>query len=123
MSCPGAGIDSGISSSQVSRICAKLDVEVDAFRNRSLAHIEFPYVYLDATYEQGIAWGLDRPQPGPPGNPATGTSAMPPPPQPPRRRVRGRAGMTAPGGFVSSDLERNSPQIWKVVVLGPGTQM
>jgi transposase-like protein len=44
------GIDSGISKSQVSRICAKLDVEIDAFRNRSLAHIEFPYVYLDATY-------------------------------------------------------------------------
>ena len=44
------GIDSGISKSQVSRICAKLDVEVDAFRNRSLAHLEFPYVYLDATY-------------------------------------------------------------------------
>ena len=44
------GIDSGISKSEVSRICAKLDVEVDAFRNRSLAHIEFPYVYLDATY-------------------------------------------------------------------------
>jgi putative transposase len=36
------GIDSGISKSQVSRICAKLDVEVDAFRNRSLAHLEFP---------------------------------------------------------------------------------
>jgi putative transposase len=44
------GIDSGISKSQVSRICAKLDVEVDAFRNRSLAHTEFPYIYLDATY-------------------------------------------------------------------------
>ncbi len=44
------GMDSGISKSEVSRICAKLDVEVDAFRNRSLAHIEFPYVYLDATY-------------------------------------------------------------------------
>ena len=44
------GADSGISKSQVSRICAKLDVEVDAFRNRSLAHTEFPYVYLDATY-------------------------------------------------------------------------
>jgi transposase-like protein len=50
MICPGVGIDSGISKSQVSRICAKLDVEVDAFRNRSLAHVEFPYVYLDATY-------------------------------------------------------------------------
>ena len=44
------GIDSGISKSEVSRICARLDVEVDAFRNRSLAHVEFPYVYLDATY-------------------------------------------------------------------------
>jgi putative transposase len=44
------GIDSGISKSQVSRICARLDVQVDAFRNRSLAHVEFPYVYLDATY-------------------------------------------------------------------------
>ena len=44
------GIDSGISKSEVSRICAKLDLKVDAFRNRSLAHVEFPYVYLDATY-------------------------------------------------------------------------
>ena len=44
------GIDSGISKSEVSRICARLDIEVDAFRNRSLAHVEFPYVYLDATY-------------------------------------------------------------------------
>ena len=44
------GIDSGISKSEVSRIRAKLDVEVNAFRNGSLAHIEFPYVYLDTTY-------------------------------------------------------------------------
>ena len=44
------GIDSWISKSQVSRICARLDVEVDAFRTESLAHIEFPYVYLDATH-------------------------------------------------------------------------
>ena len=44
------GIDSGISKSQVSRICAKLDVEVDAFRTRTLGHVAFPYVYLDATY-------------------------------------------------------------------------
>ena len=43
------GIDSGISKSEVSRICGRLDVEVDAFRNRTLGHIEFPYVYLDAT--------------------------------------------------------------------------
>ena len=44
------GIDSGISKSEVSRICAGLDEVVTAFRNRRLDHIEFPYVYLDATY-------------------------------------------------------------------------
>ena len=44
------GVDSGISKSKVLRICAKLDIEIDAFRNRTLAHVEFPYVYLDATY-------------------------------------------------------------------------
>ena len=44
------GIDSGISKSQVSRICAGLDEVVGAFRNRRLDHVEFPYVYLDATY-------------------------------------------------------------------------
>ena len=46
------GIDSGTSKSQVSRICAKRDVEVDTFRNRSLAHIEFPYVYLGCHVRQ-----------------------------------------------------------------------
>ena len=44
------GVDSGISKSQVSRICAGLDEIVGAFRTRRLDHIEFPYVYLDATY-------------------------------------------------------------------------
>jgi len=44
------GIDTGISKSEVSRVCAGLDVRVDAFRNRTLGHTEFPYVYLDATY-------------------------------------------------------------------------
>jgi putative transposase len=44
------GIDSGISKSEVSRICADLDVEVGAFRDRSLADIAYPYVFLDATY-------------------------------------------------------------------------
>src|SRR6476469_6326450 len=37
------GIDTGISKSEVSRICARLDVEVDAFRNRSLGHVELRY--------------------------------------------------------------------------------
>jgi transposase-like protein len=34
----------------VSRICADLDAEVAAFRDRSLAEQEFAYVFLDATY-------------------------------------------------------------------------
>jgi len=41
---------SGISKSEVSRICAGLDETVGAFRTRRLDHTEFPYVYLDATY-------------------------------------------------------------------------
>jgi putative transposase len=44
------GADSGISKSEVSRICADLDTEVGAFRDRSLAEQSFPYVFLDATY-------------------------------------------------------------------------
>jgi putative transposase len=44
------GADSGISKSEVSRICADLDGEVAAFRDRSLAQDAFPYVFLDATY-------------------------------------------------------------------------
>jgi transposase-like protein len=44
------GIDSGISKSEVSRICAGLDEVVTAFRTRRLDHTSFPYVYLDATY-------------------------------------------------------------------------
>ena len=44
------GAESGISKSEVSRICAGLDEMVEAFRGRRLDHVEFPYVYLDATY-------------------------------------------------------------------------
>ena len=44
------GADSGISKSEVSRICADLDAEVSVFRDRSLADQPFPYVFLDATY-------------------------------------------------------------------------
>jgi putative transposase len=44
------GADTGISKSEVSRICADLDIEVGAFRDRSLADQAFPYVFLDATY-------------------------------------------------------------------------
>jgi putative transposase len=44
------GADSGISKSEVSRICADLDTEVAAFRDRTLTGQAFPYVFLDATY-------------------------------------------------------------------------
>ncbi len=44
------GADSGISKSEVSRICEQLDESVGAFRSRPLDHTAFPYVYLDATY-------------------------------------------------------------------------
>ena len=44
------GAESGISKSEVSRICAGLDDMVEAFRGRRLDHVEFPYVYVDATY-------------------------------------------------------------------------
>jgi putative transposase len=44
------GADTGISKSEVSRICKDIDTEVAAFRDRSLADTAFPYVFLDATY-------------------------------------------------------------------------
>ena len=44
------GSDTGISKSEVSRICAGLDEMVAAFRTRTLGHTRFPYVFLDATY-------------------------------------------------------------------------
>jgi transposase-like protein len=44
------GVASGISKSEVSRICAELDDQVAAFRGRSLAATSYPYVFLDATY-------------------------------------------------------------------------
>lgn len=44
------GADSGISKSEVSRICAGIDEEVGVWLARPLDHIAFPYVFLDATY-------------------------------------------------------------------------
>ena len=44
------GVDTGISKSEVSRICEDLDEEVAAFRGRSLKDDAYPYVFLDATY-------------------------------------------------------------------------
>lgn len=44
------GADTGISKSEVSRICANLDEDVAVFRDRPLADTSYPYVFLDATY-------------------------------------------------------------------------
>jgi putative transposase len=44
---------SGISKSEVSRICQGLDEQVKAFLGRPLENVHFPYVYLDATYLHG----------------------------------------------------------------------
>jgi transposase-like protein len=44
------GVESGISKSTVSRICQGLDVEIARFRERTLTHTSFPYIFLDATY-------------------------------------------------------------------------
>jgi putative transposase len=57
------GVDSGISNSEVSRICADLDAEVSAFRDRSLAGQVFPYVFVDASYckaRSTAGWSLRR---------------------------------------------------------------
>jgi putative transposase len=51
------GLESGISKSEVSRICGELDTTLEAFRTRSLEHIEFPYVFLDATFLKGRVGG------------------------------------------------------------------
>jgi len=44
------GLD-GISKSEVSRICERLDGQVEAFRGRPLLG-RYPYLFLDATYEK-----------------------------------------------------------------------
>lgn len=51
------GAASGISKSEVSRICTALDAEMAAFRARPLGHVEFPYLFLDATYLKGRVGG------------------------------------------------------------------
>ena len=51
------GVASGISKSEVSRICSELDRDLNAFRDRPLGHAEFVYVFLDATYVKGRVRG------------------------------------------------------------------
>jgi putative transposase len=51
------GAASGISKSEVSRICGELDTSLQAFRDRPLDHVEFPYMFLDATYVKARSGG------------------------------------------------------------------
>ncbi|HEX4980196.1 MAG TPA: IS256 family transposase [Ilumatobacteraceae bacterium] len=51
------GLEAGISKSEVSRICAQLDDDLEAFRTRTLGHVEFPYVFVDATFVKGRVRG------------------------------------------------------------------
>ena len=44
------GADTGISKSEVFRICAELDLQLSAFRTRPVDHLQLPYMYLNATY-------------------------------------------------------------------------
>jgi putative transposase len=48
------GSQSGISKSQVSRICQDIDAQVQAFMARPLESSGYAYVYLDATYLKGL---------------------------------------------------------------------
>jgi putative transposase len=57
------GADSGISKSEVSRICADLDGEVAGFRDRSLAGQRFPYVFVDATSARPESTAGSSPKP------------------------------------------------------------
>jgi transposase-like protein len=51
------GSATGISKSEVSRICAELDHEMEGFRTRRLDHVAFPYLFCDATYVKGRVRG------------------------------------------------------------------
>ena len=44
------GIGSGVSRSEVSRICQGIDAMVSVFRQRDLSGRGYPYLYVDATY-------------------------------------------------------------------------
>jgi putative transposase len=47
------GSQSGTSKSQVSRICADIDVQAQAFLSRPLEASGYVYLYMDATYPHG----------------------------------------------------------------------
>jgi putative transposase len=47
------GADTGISKSEVSRICAGMETELESFRIREPSPVAFPDIFLDATYVNG----------------------------------------------------------------------
>ncbi len=64
----------GISKSEVSRICAQLDTDVAAWRSRPLDEIAFPYVFLRRDLLQGrgsTSGSCPRPSSSPPACPLT----------------------------------------------------
>ncbi|MFD9456637.1 transposase [Streptomyces sp. NPDC059985] len=46
------GSVTGISKSEVSRICTGLDPQLEVFRTQPLDHVRFPYLFLDAVSRQ-----------------------------------------------------------------------
>lgn len=47
------GVQSGVSQSQVSRICADIDIQVQSFLTRPLQETGYAYVFFDSTYLYG----------------------------------------------------------------------
>ncbi len=68
------GVGSGISKSEVSRICAELDRDLEAFRNRPLGHVEFPCSPTPPTSKAASTAGsCPGPWSWPPGSPPPAT--------------------------------------------------
>ncbi len=53
---------SGVSKSQVSRLCGEIDERVNAFLSRPIEG-EWPYLWLDATYVKSVRPGASSPSP------------------------------------------------------------
>jgi transposase-like protein len=57
------GVASGISKSEVSRICGELDRDLKAFRDRPLGHAEVVYVFCDVAYVKAVCAAGSCPAP------------------------------------------------------------
>jgi putative transposase len=70
------GADTGISESEVSRICAAWTRRSPRSGDRPLVDMAFPHVFLDVTYCEARSTGgsCPRPSPSPPAWPPTGTA-------------------------------------------------